>query len=121
VQLLAPYTLEVIDTHTFDYANGEQAQCLQLVHLKNTRNPDVLLPLIAVGTGFVNGESEAARSTGRIYVYEVNEVVGEEGLEGRMSYKIKQVFSSADLQDIKAPVVCPSCASLSASHISILL
>jgi len=34
-------------------ANDEQALCLQLVHLKNTRNPDVLLPLIAVGTGLL--------------------------------------------------------------------
>jgi hypothetical protein len=104
LQLLAPYTLDVIDTHAFDWINGEQALCLQLVHLKNTRNPDVLLPLLAVGTGFVNGESEASRATGRVYVFEVNEVVGEEGLEGRVSYKIKQLFSSADLQDIKAPV-----------------
>jgi len=102
LQLLAPYSLDVIDTHPFDYVNGEQALCLQLVHLKNTRNPDVLLPLLTVGTGFVNGESEATRATGRIYVFEVNEVVGEEG-EGA-SYKIKQLFSSADLQDIKAPV-----------------
>ena len=62
------------------------------------------MPLITVSTGFVNGESEAARATGRVYVYEVSEVVGLEGLEGRASYKVKQVFSSADLQDIKAPV-----------------
>lgn len=102
LQLLAPYSLEIIDTHSFDYVNGEQALCLQLVHLKNTRNPDVLLPLLAVGTGFVNGESESSRATGRIYVFEVNEVVGEE--EEQKSYKIKQLFSSADLQDIKAPV-----------------
>jgi cleavage and polyadenylation specificity factor subunit 1 len=146
LQLLAPYTLDVIDTHVFDYVNGEQALCLQLVHMKNTRNPDFLLPLIAVGTvcaracmragmcctartravitglgekllastlipracahmqGFVNGESEASRSTGRVYVFELSEVVGEEGLQGRVSFKIKQIFSSADLQDIKAPV-----------------
>jgi hypothetical protein len=36
---------------TLVYLQGEQALCLQLVHLKNTRNPDVLLPLLAVGTG----------------------------------------------------------------------
>ena len=61
--------------------------------------------------GFVNGESEASRATGRVYVFEVSEVVGEEGLEGRASYKIKQVFSSADLQDIKVCVsrACATC------------
>jgi hypothetical protein len=78
----------------FAYFQGEQALCLQLVHLKNTRNPDVLLPLLAVGTGFVNGESEASRATGRVYVFEVIEVVGEEGLEGRTSHKLKKLFSS---------------------------
>jgi hypothetical protein len=29
--------------------------------------------------GFVNGESEASRATGRVYVFELSEVVGEEG------------------------------------------
>ena len=108
MKLLAPYTMDVIDTHPFDYQNGEQALCLQLVHLKNTRNAEVLLPLLAVGTGFANGESEAARSTGRIYIFEIIEVVGEEGLEGRGSFRLKQLFSSADLQDIKAPVTALS-------------
>jgi hypothetical protein len=33
------------------HLQGEQALSVFLVHLKNTRNPDVLLPLLAVGTG----------------------------------------------------------------------
>jgi len=45
-----------------------------------------------------------SRETGRIYVLKITTVVGEEGYQERSSFRLKLIFSSADLHDIKAPV-----------------
>lgn len=104
LRLLAPYTMESIDSHDFDYEQGEHGLCQAVCHLKNTRQSDVLLPFICVGTGFVNGESEFARATGRIYVFDISTIVGEEGYKGKSSFKFKKLWESSLDQDIKGPV-----------------
>lgn len=104
LRLLAPYTFETIDQYEFDYKEGEAILALTVCHLKNTRQEDLLLPYVCVGTGFVHGECENSRATGRIYVFEISTIVGEAGYEGKSSYKIKQLFASSLDQDIKAPV-----------------
>jgi len=105
LRLLAPYTLDVLDIYdSFEFLAGERVLCVQLVHLKNTRTPDVLLPFVAVGTGHVNGESESARTTGRIYLFEIVSVVGQEGYEGRSSLALKRAFVSQDQQEIKGAI-----------------
>ena len=104
MRLLAPYTLETIDAHDFDYEQGENGICVTVAHLKNTRQLDVLLPFICVGTGFVNGESEFSRATGRIYVFDISTIVGEEGYKGKSSFKFKKLWESSLDQDIKGPV-----------------
>ena len=105
VQLLAPHSFEVLDTldDLFE-VDGETALCIQVVHLKNTQKRDALLPYVAIGTGFLNGETECSRACGRLYVVEITSVIGAEGYEGKQIYKLKKNWSSADLQDIKAPV-----------------
>jgi hypothetical protein len=53
---------------------------------------------VQIGTGFLNGESETHRGCGRLYVVEITSVVGEEGYDGRSIYKLKEKWSSEDLQ-----------------------